>query len=176
MDRSRGIRKLTLALLPIAALAGAVQTIAATTDQAAPGAAPAPDASGNFFYHRPIKGPPGAEMGLMKVLRQLNLSDSQKEQVHTILAGMHSQMEADRKSELADLPAFGNPGDPQYAAAVQAAQTRASARIRRLSEAQQQIYALLTQQQQAQIPQLLAAMQQRMAEIGSRHGAPDAPK
>ena len=111
---------------------------------------------------------------MMKVLRDLNLTDSQKEQIHTIFSGMHKQMEADRQSELADLPAFGNPGDPQYAAAVQAAQRRASARIQRWSVAQQQAYAVLTQPQQAQLPQLLAAMQQRMA-AHHQHGASSNP-
>ena len=100
--------------------------------------------------------------------------DAQQEQVHTVFAGMHKQMESDRQAELADLPAFGNPGDPQYAAAVQAAQTRASARIRRWSEAQQQVYAILTPQQQAQLTQLLSAMQQHLASHAA-HGAAAAP-
>src|SRR5579862_5782708 len=170
MKRLTGFRGATFALLPIVAFAGAVQAGPATADQASPNATANPGASGDWHRH----GPPMGEMGpggMMMVLKQLNLTDAQKEQIHTIFSGMHKQMETDRQSELADLPAFGNPGDPQYAAAVQAAQTRAAARIRRMSEAQQQVYALLTQPQQAQLPQLLSAMQQRMAAHHADHGA-----
>jgi periplasmic protein CpxP/Spy len=171
MNRLRGIHGATLALLPMVALAGVVQASPAVSDQAAPTATPSPDGTPDWHRHGPPMGEPG---GMMKVLRDLNLSDAQKEQIHTIFSGMHTQMETDRQSELADLPAFGNPGDPQYAAAVQAAQRRASARIQRWSEAQQKAYAVLTQPQQAQLPQLLAAMQQRMA-AHRQHDAPSSP-
>ena len=174
MNRHSGIRRATLALLPMVALAGAVQAGPAASDPAAPAATASPDGTANWHRHGPPMGEFGAPGGMMQVLRDLNLTDSQKEQIHTIFSGMHKQMEADRQSELADLPAFGNPGDPQYAAAVQAAQRRAAARIQRWSVAQQQAYAVLTQPQQAQLPQLLAAMQQRMA-AHQQHGAPASP-
>ena len=174
MKRSTGIHGATLALLPMVALAGAVQASAATPDQTAPSATASPDAKGDWHRHGPRMGDFGAQGGMMKVLRQLNLTDSQKQQVHTIFSRMHQQMETDRQSELAELPAFGNPGDPQYAAAVQAAQRRASARIQRWSQAQQQVYGILTREQQQQLPQLLSAMQQRMA-AHAAHGAPSTP-
>jgi Spy/CpxP family protein refolding chaperone len=174
MNRHRGIHSAALALLPMVALAGAVQANPAASDQAAPTATASPDGSANWHRHGPPMGEFGSPGGMMKVLRDLNLTDAQKGQIHTIFSGMHTQMETDRQSELADLPAFGNPGDPQYAAAVQAAQRRASARIQRWSEAQQQAYAVLTQPQQAQLPQLLAAMQRRMA-AHRQHGAPASP-
>ena len=93
MNSHRGIYSATLALLPMVALAGAVPTIAATSDQTAPAAAASPDGRGDWHRHGHPMGPFGVAGGMMKVLRDLNLSDSQKEQIHTIFAGMHKQME-----------------------------------------------------------------------------------
>lgn len=117
----------------------------------------------------------GAEGAMMHVLHELNLSDAQKQQVHTLLSSARAQWQAQSGSAVDDLAALGNPGDPNHAAAVQAAQARAAQRIQNWSEVQQQVYAVLTPAQQAQLPQLLAQWQSQAAERRSTHKA-DTPQ
>ena len=56
------------------------------------------------------------------------------------------------------MTALANPGDPNYATALQSAKTFASTRIQQESELQGQIYNVLTAQQKAQLPTVLASM------------------
>ena len=156
MTRSNLVRGAMLALVSIVAVAGDLQSARAPSDGVTSSTKP------GWHRHGPGMRAASPEGGLLKVLGQLNLNDTQQQQIHTILESAHQQMKTDWQGEIADLPAFGNPGDPQYAAAVQAAQSRAAQRIRRWSETQQQVYAVLTQPQQAQLPQLLTALQQRL--------------
>lgn len=166
MTNSKLLHGALLALVSIGAVAGDLQSATTTSD------ATSSASSSGWHRHGPGMGEAAFGGGLIKVLRQLNLSDAQKQQVHTILRTAHDQSQVDRRGEIADLPAFGNPGDPQYAAAVQAAETRATQRVLHWSEIQQQVYAVLTPAQQAQLPQLLTALQQRMTARGDRGAAP----
>lgn len=101
--------------------------------------------------------------GLLQVLRGLNLSDAQRQQVRAIMEAGRPQGRAEADAALNDLPALGDPGNPGHAAAVQAAQAYAAMRIQRWDTLQQQVYAVLTPAQQAQLPQLLATLRERMA-------------
>ena len=114
------------------------------------------------------RGPAG---GMLQVLRELNLSDMQKQQVHALLGTAREQWQAQSPSAVNDLPALGNPGDPNHAAAVQAAQTRAAQRIQHWSDVEQQIYGILTPAQQAQLPQLLAQWQSQALARRNAHKA-----
>jgi Spy/CpxP family protein refolding chaperone len=105
-------------------------------------------------------GPDGA---LMPLLGKLNLTDDQKAQIHTLLGNARTQARSENQGQAVSLAALGNPADPQHDAAVQAAKVRAADRVQRMSDVQQQIFAVLTPAQKAQVPQLLADMQQRMA-------------
>ena len=99
----------------------------------------------------------------MQVMHQLSLSDAQKQQVHTLVSTARARWQAQAGSSLSDLPALGNPGDPNYAAAVESAKSRAAQRIQDWSDLEQQIYGVLTTEQRAQLPQLLADLQSRIS-------------
>jgi protein CpxP len=105
----------------------------------------------------------GPEGGLFQVLSELNLSDTQKQQIRTITSNARAQWRSDAQSDLNDLLALANPADPNHAAAVQAAKARAAQRVQDWSEVEQQLYAVLSPAQQAQLPQLLAEMQSKWA-------------
>ncbi len=152
-----------LAVLPVLAFTGALQAEGAAPDVATSAAPGAP----MHWHHHEMRGAghgPAGEPGLMGVLGQLDLTPAQKDQVHGIMAGAHAQMQSDRQGELAELPALGNPGDPQHAAAVQSAQKRAVDRVQHWSSIEQQVYGILTPAQQGQLPKLLTKMQQRMSQ------------
>jgi hypothetical protein len=59
---------------------------------------------------------------------------------------------------------LGNPGDANYATALQSAKTLAATRIQNESELQGQIYNVLTAQQKAQLPTVLASMKAQAAQ------------
>ncbi|HVO00074.1 MAG TPA: Spy/CpxP family protein refolding chaperone [Steroidobacteraceae bacterium] len=163
MSRSSRIISAALAVFPILAFAGALPGDGNAPDGAPPdGAAPG---APMHWHHHDMRGPgPMGEPGLMGVLGQLGLTPAQKEQIHGIMKDEHARMQSERQGEIADLPALGNPGDPGHAAAVQSAQKRAAERIQHRSDVEQQIYGVLTPAQQAQLPKLLAAMQQHMSQ------------
>jgi Spy/CpxP family protein refolding chaperone len=126
-----------------------------------------PDASsgvtGAHHWHRG----PGMMVGggLLHALHRLNLTDAQRQSVHTILTAARAQFAADRKAgDRPDFAVLSNPGDPNYAAAVQQLQTRVANRINQGSQVQQALYEVLTPQQQQQLPQILAAMKAKMAQ------------
>lgn len=163
MSRTTRTISAVLAALPVIAFTGALRAEGTAPDAAAPGA-PAPGAP-MHWHHHDMHGPgPMGEPALMGVLRQLDLTPAQKEQVHGIMKNEHAQMQSDRQAEIADLPSLGNPGDPQHAAAVQSAQKRAVDRVQHRNSIDQQIYGILTPAQQAQLPKLLTAMQQHMSQ------------
>ena len=105
----------------------------------------------------------GPESGMLQVLRELNLSEAQKQQIRSITSNARAQWRSQSAPELSDLPALGNPADPNHAAAVQAAQARAAQRIQNWSDVEQQVYAVLSPAQQAQLPQLLVDLQSKLA-------------
>jgi Spy/CpxP family protein refolding chaperone len=114
----------------------------------------------------------GPEVAMLQVLRQLNLSDAQKQQLHTITSNARAQWESQSGAELNDLPALGNPGDPNHAAALQAAQARAAQRIQHWSDVEQQVYdTVLSADQKAQLPTLLTQLQSKMAARRSAHAS-----
>ena len=63
-----------------------------------------------------------------------------------------------------DMSVLGNPGDPNYATALQSAKTMAATRLQNESEIQGQIYNVLTAQQKTQLPTVLAAMKAQAAQ------------
>lgn len=97
---------------------------------------------------------------LVHALRKLHLTAAQKATVRGILAGVDvpgGQM------TVAQFEALNNPGDPSHAAAVQAAEARATERIQQRSYLDGEIYAALTADQQAALPPVLAKVQSRKA-------------
>ena len=93
------------------------------------------------------------------VLRQLNLSAEQKTQIHAIFeqskTGLHAKFAAARANREALTAA--SPNDSNYPALLAAEKANAADRVQTMSDMKAQVYAVLTPEQQAKIPQLLAA-------------------
>ena len=161
-----------LALLALLALLGAAGTAWAAPLADSTTVSPPPAAwhhAGGGMHDR------GIDAGLLQVLHQLNLSESQKQQIRSITDSAKAQWRSQSAPELNDLAALGNPGDANHAAAVQAAQARAAQRIQNLSDLDQQVYAVLSPAQQAQLPQLLAQLQAKWAARRDARLAPTEP-
>jgi Spy/CpxP family protein refolding chaperone len=103
-------------------------------------------------------------MGLMRSFHQLNLSAAQQQQIHTILSNARAQMQTKPAGGGADMMALANPGDPNYAAAVQAAKKRAGDRIQKASDLKVQLYNVLTADQKSQLSKRMADWKARMAQ------------
>lgn len=112
----------------------------------------------------------------MAALRQLNLTDAQHQSVKSLLDSVKQQNETSMAAERTSLAALGNPGDAQYATAVQAAKTLAATRIQRRADLETQIYNLLTAEQKAKLPQALADVKTKFMERREKwrdHGKQD---
>jgi len=115
----------------------------------------------------------------LRATKQLNLTADQQASIKSILANARTQMEAAHASGQApvDMAVLANPGDPNYATALQSAKTFAANRIQTESELQGQIYNVLTAEQKAQLPTVLASMKaqaaQRRANWEQKHAEPD---
>ena len=152
--------KWLIVALALAGVAGAVyaQTTSSSGD-ATPGAVT--EGAGPWHHHR------GAMMGgfMLHALHQLNLTDAQKQSVHSILLGARAQFKAQRQGAgVSNFAALANPGDPNHAAALQDLQSRMAARIQAREQVQQQIYSVLTPDQKSQLASIVAARQAKLAQ------------
>jgi len=96
------------------------------------------------------------------VLHKLNLTAEQKTQIKAIFAGQKSQFEALRASEKSNRQALATtaPTDPGYPALIETAKSNAATRITLASQTWSQIHeSVLTKEQRAQIPAIVAAAQ-----------------
>jgi Spy/CpxP family protein refolding chaperone len=117
--------------------------------------------------------------GLM-LARGLNLTDAQKQQIHTILSTARQNAMKDKPGDgkagpMSDRLALMNPGDPNYAAAVQSAKKRAADRIQHMSELKQQLYNVLTAEQKSEVQKRIASWKTRMAQRDEGAKGPPAP-
>jgi Spy/CpxP family protein refolding chaperone len=108
--------------------------------------------------------------GLVRAFHALNLSAAQRQQMHEIVSNARQQFATQRASGAPDMAAMMNPGDPNYAAAVQAAKKRAAERVQRVSDLKLQLYNVLTPDQKTQLAKSMADWKARMAQ------RPDGPK
>ena len=158
MKLHRNVGLLVVALASIGTGAAAVATAAETTTPA-PTATAAPEDGGHHHW-RGHHG--GMLVGVMlRATKQLNLTAEQQASIKSILSAARTQQKAAMAAAQggpADLTVLGNPGDPNYATALQSAKTMAANRIQHESELQAQIYNVLTAEQKAQLPTVLAAM------------------
>jgi Spy/CpxP family protein refolding chaperone len=102
--------------------------------------------------------------GLLGSFRGLDLTPAQREQVHTILSTAREQHANKRPAGGPDMMALANPGDPNYASALQAAKKRATDRIQERSDLQMKLYNVLTPQQKTQLTKTLAERKAKMAQ------------
>jgi len=170
MKLNRNVGLLVLAVASIGGAAGvayAQSTAPATTTTTT-----APEHGGHMWHRH--HGDLLVGMTL-RATKQLNLTADQQASIKTILTTARAQAKAAHASGQApvDMAALGNPGDPNYATALQSAKTLAATRIQNESELQGQIYNVLTADQKAQLPAVLATMkaqaQQRRAVWEQRH-------
>jgi len=139
------------------AMTGVAGGVYAQTTSSSTGTAASSPTGGHWHHHR------GGM--LMHSLHQLNLTDAQKQSVHSIMANARAQAQAQRQSSTgtSNFAALSNPGDPNHAAALQEMQTRMAARIQAKDALQTQIYGVLTADQKTQLASIIAARQAKMA-------------
>src|ERR1700727_1562992 len=147
MKFNRNVGLLVLAMASISTAAGiasAQTTTPTTTTTTAP-------ATGHKWHRH--HG--GFLLGMtLRATKQVNLTADQQASIKTILSTARAQGTAAHAANASsvDMSVLGNPGDANYATALQSAKSLASARIQNESEIQGQIYNVLTAQQKAQLP------------------------
>ena len=164
-------RTISLLMIAAAVVGTGAAVAAATTDTTAATSATAPAPGGKHWHHGG-----GMLVGTtLRAVRQLNLTSDQQTQIKSILATARSQHQAAMAANPVDMTALGNPGDPNYAAALQSAKSRAATRLQSEVELQSQIYNVLTADQKAKLPQVLADMKSqaeaRRAKWQQQHNA-----
>jgi Spy/CpxP family protein refolding chaperone len=92
--------------------------------------------------------------------RELNLTPDQQQSIKSLLANARAQRRG--AASAVDPAVLGNPGDPNYASAVQAAKAAAANRIDAEMALQAQVYDVLTPAQKQQLPQVLASIKAQM--------------
>jgi len=102
----------------------------------------------------------------LRATKQLNLTAEQQASIKTILTTARAQAKAAHAANASsvDMSVLGNPGDANYATALQTAKSSAATRLQNESEVQGQIYNVLTAQQKAQLPTVLASMKAQAAQ------------
>jgi Spy/CpxP family protein refolding chaperone len=156
-------RNVGLLVAAIASVSGATGSAYAqsTTPSATTATTTAPATHGKW-HHRGA----GFMLGMtLRATRQLNLTADQQASIKQILTTAHTQAQTARAAGPAvDVAVLGNPGDPNYATALQSAKTLASTRIQNESEIQAQVYNVLTAEQKAQLPTVLASLKAQAAQ------------
>jgi len=168
MKSNRNVGILVLAAAGIVGAAGVVSAQTTAPSASTSSATTMAPAAGHHRWH----GHRGdLLLGVtLRATRQLNLTPEQEASIKTILSNARAQAKAARASgqSQVDIAVLGNPGDPNYATALQSAKTLAANRIQTESELQGQIYNVLTAEQKAQLPAVLASMK---AEAAQRRAA-----
>jgi Spy/CpxP family protein refolding chaperone len=112
---------------------------------------------------------------MLRATHQLNLTSDQQTTIEGILSNARAQHKAAAGTASVDLMTLANPGDPNYAAALQNARTAAASRLQSQVDLERRIYNVLTADQKAKLPQVLADMktkaQQRHAAWLQQHEA-----
>ena len=164
MKLNRNVGLLVLAIASIGTAAGIASAQSTTTTPAASTSTTTTPPAGGHRWHG-HRG--GFLLGMtLRATRQLNLTADQQASIKQILSTARAQAKAARASGQApvDMTVLANPGDPNYAAALQNAKTLAANRIQSQSEIQAQIYNVLTAEQKAQLPTILASMKAEAAQ------------
>ena len=173
MKLNRNVGLLVVAIAGIGA-AASIASAQSTTTAPSTGTTTTTAPAGGHKWHGHHRG--GFLLGMtLRATKQLNLTADQQASIKQILSNARAQAKAAHASGQApvDLAVLGNPGDANYATALQSAKTLAANRIQAESELQGQIYNVLTAQQKAQLPTILASMkaeaEQRRATWEQKH-------
>jgi Spy/CpxP family protein refolding chaperone len=154
MRFNRTLGPLLVATTAIATAAVATAATSPATNGTNEATAPAPTGKQHPRHHG------GMLIGMtLRATRELNLTPEQQQTIKGIISNARTQHKAELASQPAlDITVLGNPGDPNYATAVQSAKTRLAERLQKEMELQSQIYNVLTKQQKDQLPKVLADM------------------
>ena len=139
---------------------GAAVAAAGTTATPSATATTAPAPGGKHWHHGHRGG--GMFVGVMlRATRQLNLTADQEASIKNILSNARAQRQAQAGTAPIDIMTLANPGDPNYATALQSAKAAAAARLQNEVQQQGEIYNVLTADQKARLPQVLADMKSK---------------
>jgi Spy/CpxP family protein refolding chaperone len=135
----------------VAATLGSATDASSATPAVTPNAAPMRQG-----WHDGRGGPGG---GMHRILDQLDLTAEQTSQVQSILAETKPQLQAVHESGRAnrDQLEITPPTDPGYAGLVASAKSNAAEQIQLMSDLWVKVYAVLTPDQRARIPGIVAA-------------------
>jgi hypothetical protein len=150
------IQRALLAVAVAALGAGAMGAASAQSAGSAPAAfAGHPFHRGHFrrFGESPLVG------SLLRATRQLGLTPAEQTSIKSILSSARPTHQPGAAPQGPGITVLGNPGDPNYLAAVQSAEANATAQIQKESVIAGQIYAALTPEHQKALPGVLASMQ-----------------
>jgi protein CpxP len=108
---------------------------------------------------------------LMGTLKQLDLTAEQKQSVQSIFEGNAPRRQALRDQQRSNRAALAStmPDDPNYPELIATQKKLATDTIQQASDTQTQIYALLTPEQKARVPQLLAERKARWEQRRGQH-------
>jgi Spy/CpxP family protein refolding chaperone len=162
MKFNRNVGLLVLAMASIGTVAGVASAQTTTTPSTTTTTTTAPATGHKWHGHH--HG--GFLLGMtLRATKQLNLTADQQASIKTILSTARAQAKAAHAAgaSTVDMTALANPGDANYATALQTAKTASATRIQNESEIQGQIYNVLTAQQKAQLPTVLASMKAQAA-------------
>ena len=162
MKFNRNVGLLVLAMASIGTAAGVASAQTTTTPSTTTTTTTAPATGHKWHGHH--HG--GFLLGTtLRATKQLNLTAEQQASIKTILSTARAQAKAAHAAgaSTVDMTALANPGDANYATALQTAKTASATRIQNESEIQGQIYNVLTAAQKAQLPTVLASMQAQAA-------------
>jgi Spy/CpxP family protein refolding chaperone len=159
LNRTLSLLLVATATVGAGAAVAAVSTTTTTPSATTTNTASAPD--GKHWHHGHRGG--GMLVGVMlRATRQLNLTAEQEASIKSILNNARAQHQAAAGTAASDLMTLANPGDPNYATALQNAKAAAASRLQNEAELQGQIYNVLTADQKARLPQVLADMKSKL--------------
>ena len=113
----------------------------------------------------------------MRILQQLDLTAEQKAKILAIYSAARPQMESLGKSTRENMQTLMTtaPSEAGYGALLESAKANALAHIKLISDTQAQIYAVLSPEQQAKIPGVVAADKARWEAARQKRRAAPAP-
>lgn len=155
-----------LVLFPAAVLAAAMLCTSVMAQDYGPGPG-GPEAHGWHHHHR--------HDGAMMALRQLDLSEAQKASVKQLVKASHEQFKPQFEALRSQRQAFNaaTPGSAAFQSAAaglaQAESAAAGARVQQQAALRTQIYNLLSDAQKAQLANLQAQHQARLAQWQAQH-------
>lgn len=118
---------------------------------------------GRMHRHGGHEGLSHGDLPMMGTLRQLDLTAEQKQSVRAVFENNAPQRKAlhDRQRSNREALAGTMPDDPGYPALIAEKKQLAAEAIQQASDTQTQVFALLTAEQKAKIPQILAERKAR---------------